>query len=165
MNGWIKGKFLGQNGALVDSFFNLFPCIFFLLQFCSLSFQHTEHKKPACNLFYLNFWSPASSSVLIDQVRAESVPSCHSTEPWRWFPPLRLRCGASWVLSRSLSPVWQSVALFTEQLKPGDAAGCDSRREPGSHQFRVQFTNNIAQWVLSGHGHTCRSDVLFRIWL
>lgn len=87
MNGWIKGKFLGQNGALVDSFFNLFPRIFFLLQFCLLSFQHTEHKKPVCNLFYLNFWSPASSSASIKQVRAESVPSCQSTEPRRWFPP------------------------------------------------------------------------------
>lgn len=43
-----------------------------------------------------------------------------------------LHGGASWVLSMALSPVWQSAALFTELLNPGDTTGCDSRCEPGS---------------------------------
>lgn len=53
------------------------------------------------------------------------------------FP--RLLGGATWVLSKALSPFWQSVVLFTELLNPGDTTDCDSHCDLGSHWFRVSL--------------------------
>lgn len=67
-----------------------------------------------------------------------NVPRCvqKKSGPPPWTQTIPLVCPgyfcASWVLSTALSPVWQSVTLFTEPLNPADTAGGDSCREPDS---------------------------------
>lgn len=120
----------------------LFSHILFLFLFCWV--QRQKHTHPAQNFApYLLI-----SGVFLSKARRSQSWKC----PWK----------SSFLGTfQSTFSFWQSVALFTELLNPGDTTDCDSRCEPGNRWFRVQFTNNIKQYVLSGHSHTCFLFIFF----
>lgn len=52
-----------------------------------------------------------------------------------------------------------SGEMFTKLLIPAVTSGHDSFCDPC--KFKVQFTNNVAQFVLFGHGHTSWCNMFF----
>lgn len=56
-----------------------------------------------------------------------------------------------------------SGEMFTKLLIPAVTSGHDSFCDPC--KFKVQFTNNVAQCVLFGHGHTSWRNVFFLLLL
>lgn len=106
--------------------------ISFLFQSC---LKNNETTRSACmQASVLTFdLLPQQSEIKLELRWSHSINGSR-----RQFPPRPLS-GASWVLSKALSPFWQSVVIFTELLNPGDTTGCDSHCDRGSHWFRVSL--------------------------